>query len=175
MPHLDFAKKYRLRAYRKKKVLTAFLKKLAKKQPAYAKPLMKKAEQEAWKQIDCTACGNCCKTMTPTWKKSEIKKLAAHLGMTYQAFFDKWLFVDEETGDICNRTTPCQFFDSKKGLCGVYELRPHDCATFPHLYRKDFFDQTDVYAANLHRCPATLVAMEYLEKAVRETELKSSK
>ena len=167
MSESAFSTKYRLRAYRKKKVLTAFLKKLSKNQPKSAKPFIVAAQKEAWSKIDCTSCGNCCRTMTPTWKKAEVKRLATHLGMTYQEFFDKWLFIDEATGDIVNTTQPCQFFDMEKGLCGVYDLRPHDCATFPHMYRKDFFDQTEVYTANLHRCPATLVAMEALEKAMR--------
>ncbi len=160
-------RKYRLRAYQKKKVLASFMKKLEKKRPRKAHAMMREAEKEAWKKIDCTSCGNCCMTMTPTWKKSEIKRLATHLGMTYQEFYDKWLYTEDETGDIMNRTTPCQFFNVKKGLCNVYEMRPHDCATFPHLYRKDFFDQMEVYTDNLHRCPATLVAMEHLHKAMQ--------
>jgi Fe-S-cluster containining protein len=158
--------KYRMRAYRKKKVLAAFLKKLSKKPPRNMKAIAAEAEKKAWEEVSCVSCGNCCKTMTPTWKKSEVKKMAAHLGMTYKEFYDKWLYTEEETGDIMNRSTPCQFFDLKKGLCTVYELRPHDCATFPHLFRKDFADQTDVYTANLHRCPATLVAMEHIYKAI---------
>lgn len=162
-------KKYRQRAYRKKKVLSAFLKKLEKKRPPLAKKAMKEAEQHAWSKVNCQQCGNCCKTMTPTWKKSEIKRVAQHFGMSYKEFFDKWLYVEESTGDICNQTTPCQFFDLKNGLCTIYELRPHDCATFPHIYRKDFFDQMEVYTGNLHRCPATLVAMEHLHKAMTTT------
>ncbi len=162
-------KKYRLRAYRKKKVLAAFMKKLEKKQPREARVLMKEAEKKAWSEINCQKCGNCCMTMTPTWKKSEVKKVAAHLGMTYTEFFDKWLYIEEETGDICNRSTPCQFFNQRKGLCNIYELRPHDCATFPHLYRKDLFDQMETYTNNLHRCPATLVAMEHLHKAMEKS------
>jgi hypothetical protein len=158
--------KYRVRAYRKKKVLAAFLVKLSKKPPQNLKAVAKEAEQKAWEEINCQQCGNCCMTMTPTWKKSEVKRLAAHLGMTYQEFYDKWLYTEEETGDIMNDSTPCQFFDQKKGLCKVYHLRPHDCATFPHLFRKDFADQTEVYTQNLHRCPATLVAIEHMHKAL---------
>jgi len=158
--------KYRQRAYRKKKVLVAFLMKLEKKRPPAARKAMKEAEQEAWKEINCTTCGNCCMTMTPTWKKTEVRKLATRLGMTYSEFYDKWLYTEEETGDIMNRSTPCQFFDKRKGLCKVYDFRPHDCAHFPHLYRRDFFDQREVYDQNLHRCPATLVAIEHLHRAM---------
>ena len=163
---------YRNRAYRKKKALTAFLKKLAKSNIKGLTKLTAAAEKATWEKINCQNCGNCCMTMTPTWKKSEVKRLATHLGMTYDEFYQKWLYTEESTGDIMNDSTPCQFFDQKNGLCTVYEFRPHDCATFPHLYRKDFVDQIEVYTANLHRCPATLVAVEHLEKAVKEISKK---
>lgn len=168
MPNKVNVAKYRRRAYQKKKVLSAFLKKLAKKNPKGLLKYTAIAEQHAWKEVNCTNCGNCCMTMTPTWKKSEVKRLAAHLGMTYDEFYEKWLYTEEETGDIMNDNTPCQFFDQKNGLCTVYEFRPHDCATFPHLYRKDFTDQIEVYTENLHRCPATLVAVEKLKEITEE-------
>ncbi|MEZ4799864.1 MAG: YkgJ family cysteine cluster protein [Flavobacteriales bacterium] len=158
--------KFRKRAYRKKKELTAFLKKVGKGKVKGLRKLTKQAEAETWKEINCQKCGNCCMTMTPTWTKKEVKRLAAHLGMTYDEFYQKWLYTEEETGDIMNDSTPCQFFDVKNGLCTVYEFRPHDCATFPHLYRKDYKDQVEVYTNNLHRCPATLVAVEKLKKLV---------
>lgn len=167
MKKLDI-KKYRLRAYRKKKILAAFMKKLEKQRPRAATAAMKAGEKEAWNQINCTSCGNCCMTMTPTWKKSEIRKVAGHLGMTYKEFYDKWLYTEEETGDIMNASTPCQFFNVSKGLCKIYALRPHDCATFPHLYRKDFLDQMDVYTQNLHRCPATLIAIETMHRELKQ-------
>lgn len=154
-------KQYRQKAYRDKKKLVSFLEDITSKQDKALYPLVRKAEKHAWNTVDCTACGNCCKTMTPTWKKAEVKKLAAHLGITYEEFFDRWLYVEESTGDICNKSTPCQFLNAQ-GLCSVYELRPHDCSRFPHLHRKDFFDQTEVFGANLHRCPATYEAMKKL-------------
>jgi uncharacterized protein len=163
---------YKNRAYRKKQSISSFLKKLVKSKPKGLSKLTAEAEKAAWKEVNCTNCGNCCMTMTPTWKKSEVKKLAAHLGMTYDEFYQKWLYTEESTGDIMNDSTPCQFFDQKNGLCTVYEFRPHDCATFPHLYRKDFTDQVEVYTANLHRCPATLVAMEHLQKAIEAEKKK---
>jgi hypothetical protein len=44
--------------------------------------------KEAYKKIDCLECGNCCKTMHPTWKKAEVKRVAAHVSMTYREYFD---------------------------------------------------------------------------------------
>ena len=154
--------RYKRRGYRKKKLIAAFFKKILRTKPRGLKKALANAETAAWKEIDCQQCGHCCMEMTPTWKKTEVKRVAAHLGMTYDEFYQKWLYTEEGTGDIMNDSTPCQFFDKKVGLCTIYELRPHDCATFPHLYRRDFDVQEEMYRENLHRCPATLVAMEHL-------------
>ncbi|MFM1999591.1 MAG: hypothetical protein RL204_1538 [Bacteroidota bacterium] len=98
---------YRNRAYRKKKALTAFLKKLAKSNIKGLTKLTAAAEKATWEKINCQNCGNCCMTMTPTWKKSEVKKLATHLGMTYDEFYQKWLYTEESTGDIMNDSARC--------------------------------------------------------------------
>jgi len=110
--------------------------------------------------------------MTPTWKKSEIKRVAAHVGMTYNQYYEKYLYTEEETGDVMNASTPCQHYDLKKRLCSIYEIRPHDCAAFPHFLRTDFLDQVDeVYAPNMPRCPATLIMVEKLTALMREKGL----
>jgi Fe-S-cluster containining protein len=157
---------YRNRAYQKKKSLAAFLKKIAKKPPTDLLKKVKAANNEVWQEVSCLACANCCKTMTPTWKESEIKKVAAFVGMDYDAYYKKYIKIDEDNGDLVNQNTPCQHLNLKNNMCKVYEVRPHDCKHFPHFIRKDFTDQTQVYTENLHRCPATLLLIEKLEKAV---------
>jgi len=164
--------RYARRAHAKKKGLTQSMKKLVKKNPAGILKDAKVAADTAWKEVSCIDCGHCCKKMTPTWKKSEAKRMAAHVGMTYEAYFDKYLYVEEKTGDIMNKETPCQHYDLKRGLCSVYELRPHDCSEFPHFHRKDFLDQMDeVFIPNMPRCPATLVMIEKLESIMKEKKV----
>jgi Fe-S-cluster containining protein len=155
------------RAHQKKKKLALFLKKLRKKDPKNIQSLVKQADTEMWAGTDCLACANCCKTMTPTFKKSEIMRIAERVGMTYQKYFDKYLKVDEDNGDIVNQNTPCQHL-GKDNKCKVYDIRPHDCRTFPHHVRKDFWYQVEekTYVNNLPRCPATLRFVENLEKLV---------
>ena len=157
------------RAHQKKKKLGLFLKKLARKKPANIQKLIKEADKAAWAEVDCLECANCCKTMTPTFTKPEIRRIAERVGMTYDKYFDKYLKVDEDNGDIVNKNTPCQHL-GKDNKCRVYDIRPGDCSGFPHLVRKDFFYQVGekLYENNAPRCPATLKFIENLERIVEE-------
>ncbi len=160
---------YRRRANAKKKKLAVGLRKIAKLKPRGLVKDVKAITEETWKEISCVDCGHCCMEMTPTWKKTEIKRVATHFNMTAKAYYDKYLYTEKKTGDIMNNSTPCQHFDKRKGLCTIYEIRPHDCAEFPHFHRKDFVDQVkDVYIENMNRCPATLVMVEKLTALMQE-------
>ena len=155
------------RAHQRKKKLGLFLKKLARQKPTNIQKLIKKADTAAWSEVDCLDCANCCKTMTPTFKKAEIKAIAERVKMTEKKYFDKYLKVDDDNGDIVNQNTPCQHL-GKDNKCKVYDIRPNDCRTFPHHIRKDFFYQIEekTYLNNLPRCPATLKFIENLETIV---------
>ncbi len=104
--------------------------------------------------------------MTPTYNRSDIYRIAGHLKMTYQEFYDKWLMVDESK-DIVNKSRPCQFL-GKDNKCSIYAIRPKDCAEFPHFIRKDFRYQVQekVFQQNMKFCPATLVFVENLHAAL---------
>ena len=155
------------RAHQRKKKLGLFLKRLAKQKPTNIQKLIKQADAAAWQEVDCLDCANCCKTMTPTFKKAEIKVIAERVGMSYDKYYAKYLKVDEDNGDIINQNTPCQHL-GKDNKCKVYDVRPNDCRTFPHHVRKDFFYQIQekTYLGNIPRCPATLKFVENLEAIV---------
>lgn len=168
MKKLNYAY-YVRRAHAKKKKLAANLKKLIRKKPKGLLKEVKAASDDTWKEISCIECGHCCREMTPTWTKSEIKRVAEHFKMTAKQYYDKYLYTEDGTGDIMNAKTPCQHFDKKTRLCTIYEIRPKDCAEFPHFHRKDFTDQVnDVFIPNMPRCPATLVMVEKLEERMKE-------
>lgn len=157
------------RAHQKKKKLGLFLKKLKRQQPANIRSMIREADKAAWATCACLECANCCKTMTPTYKKSEITRIAGRVGLSYDKYFNKYLKVDEDNGDIVNKTTPCQHL-GKDNKCKVYDIRPADCRTFPHHQNKDFWHQVGekTYLSNLPRCPATLSFVENLEKLATE-------
>jgi len=128
--------------------------------------LVDKTSAKVWQDIDCMECANCCKTMTPTFLKADRVRISAHLGMTEKEFKDKWLVKEKGSGDWVNKTQPCQFLDGNK--CSIYEVRPRDCAEFPHHYKKPFDAYTDTFKQNLPHCPATVMLVDRLKKIVEK-------
>jgi Fe-S-cluster containining protein len=165
MANIDIDK-YKRRAYRKKKVLSRFLQKVGRsKKPGILK-VVAEVNEEVWKDVACLNCANCCKKMTPTYTRKDINRISKHFGMSYQQFFDKWLYVDENK-DIVNVSKPCQFL-GKDNKCSIYAIRPGDCSGFPHVIRNDFRYQAKekTYVNNLALCPATLVFVEKLKERI---------
>ena len=144
----------------KRKSFRRFLSKLEKNPPRNLDGITTKVDKEVWKEIDCLACANCCKVMTPTFTTKDIKRIAAHLDMTAPEFKKKWLKKERGTGDLINKSTPCQFLNLKTHMCDIYEVRPADCAGFPHLPKRRMLDYVHVHKQNLDYCPATFKMVE---------------
>jgi hypothetical protein len=85
--------------------------------------------------------------------------------MTPKAFREKWLKQDEDNGDWVNKSTPCQFLQADN-RCGIYEVRPTDCAEFPHHDKKPFDLWNETYIGNVDKCPATFELVSRLKKRV---------
>lgn len=156
--------KFRRTAARNKGKLAAFLKKLDELVPEDMPLLVKAADREVWETVNCMKCANCCKTMTPTYTKADIGRIAAHLRMTARQFTDKWLKKEEDTGDWVNQSQPCQFLIDNK--CSIYEVRPKDCAEFPHHNKKPFDAYNDTFSNNVDKCPATYLLVSKLKAKV---------
>jgi Fe-S-cluster containining protein len=140
---------------RARRSMRLFLTKLEKQKPKGIDSKIGKWEKEVWKEVECLSCANCCKTMTPTYTPTDLKRISAHFGMTVAAFQKKWL--RRERGgdrDWMNKSTPCQFLNLKDNKCSIYAIRPVDCAGFPHL-AKDFQDFVHIHHQNVDSCPAT--------------------
>src|SRR3989337_2450492 len=65
-----------------------------------------------------------------------LEPIDTHLGMTIKQFKEKWLYKERSTGDWMNKSRPCQFLNRNDNKCTIYEVRPADCAEFPHLTKK---------------------------------------
>ncbi|MES2621998.1 MAG: YkgJ family cysteine cluster protein [Bacteroidota bacterium] len=171
MPLLNI-KTFQRRASRKKKELTAFMRKVGKSKTKGILKVAAETDKEVWKEMACLDCANCCTKMTPTYTRKDVNRIAKHFKMTYKQFFDKWLTVDDNK-DIINQSLPCQFLGKDK-KCTIYAIRPDDCAGFPHFTRKDFRWQTQekTFTGNLSLCPATLVFVEKLKEKVEAGQYK---
>lgn len=142
-----------------------FLTKLEKDPPKRLKSLTIELEKEVWKEVDCLTCANCCKTMTPTFNKADLKRISAHFGQTVEDFQKQWLHKErKKDGDWINKKQPCQFLNLEDNKCSIYEIRPADCAGFPHLTKK-FSEYAHVHKQNIEYCPATYKLVEKMMKS----------
>ncbi len=155
------------KAYKKnKKKFKKFLRKFDEKFVPGLEEEIVKIDKEVWEKTDCLKCGNCCTKMTPTFTEDDIKRISKHLKMSATAFKKKYLERDESE-DWVNTTQPCQFLGEDL-YCSIYEIRPVDCATFPHHHNTPFDDYNHIYEQNMKFCPATFSLVKKLEKYVTE-------
>ena len=136
--------------------------------PANLDSIMDEVDAEVWKNVNCLECANCCKVMSPTFTEEDIKRIAAYLNMTPKAFKEKWLYLDKRDNDWMNRSQPCQFLDLKTNMCGIYEVRPVDCAEFPHFKKKPQKDYLYIHKQNIEYCPATMLMVEKLKERLTQ-------
>src|SRR2546430_14253996 len=85
--------------------LRRFLTKIENNPPQGLDDLADIADREVWKEIDCLACSNCCRTMTPTYTFKDLQRISKHLNMTISQFKEKWLYKNRE-GEWMNKNTP---------------------------------------------------------------------
>jgi len=159
----SFAQKVRYH----KKAFKRFLGKVEKNIPKNINAIVDKVDAEVWQEIDCLSCANCCKKMTPTFTNVDIKRIAKHFEITQQEFKDKWLKYDKKDGDWVNVQQPCQFLDLTTNMCSIYEVRPADCAGFPHLKKKKVVEYIHVHQQNIEYCPATFKMVEKWMKEIQ--------
>jgi Predicted Fe-S-cluster oxidoreductase len=159
------------KTYKKKfpalrKSLRGFLNKFDKKYIIGINRYVDMAASDTWQHVNCLECGHCCKSMTPTFRRADIKRIAAHFQMTEKEFEEKWLKADSDNADKVNKTQPCQFLDLKTNKCSIYEIRPKDCADFPHFQKKPFADFNHVHTQNINYCPATFHFVTTLKEQI---------
>lgn len=116
--------------------------------------------EEAFEKIDCLTCANCCKNYSPRFKTPDIKRISKHLKMKEGAFIEQYLALDEE-GDYVVRSTPCPFLQ-QDNRCGIYDIRPSDCARFPYTNEDVLLKRQTLTIKNASFCPATYYVLERL-------------
>ena len=149
-----------------KRRIKGFLTRLRNNPPRGLDTLKAEADKHAWTHTDCLDCANCCKTMSPTYTKKDVKRISSHLGMTEKAFREKWLYKDR-TGDWMNVKQPCQFLDLETNMCNIYAVRPADCAGFPHHTKRKMVEYMHMYQQNIEYCPATYRLVEYIQEKLK--------
>ena len=152
---------YRRKLTLRRKSYRRFLNRAEKNPPRGIDSVTPVLEKEVWADIDCLSCANCCKKMTPTFTKQDLKRISAHFGQTPEAFRKQWL-VKDRNKDLVNKQQPCQFLNLKDNKCSIYAIRPVDCSGFPHLSKRKFKEYAHVHKQNIDFCPATFRMVEKL-------------
>jgi uncharacterized protein len=115
---------------------------------------------EAFSNIDCLECANCCKNYSPRFKTPDVKRISKHLKMRESEFIDQYLRVDSD-GDFVLQSKPCPFLGSDN-FCSIYDQRPSDCHRFPYTDEDVFYKRQQLTLKNSTFCPAVYFVLEKL-------------
>lgn len=111
--------------------------------------------------VDCTACGNCCRTLVINITPEEIKDLAAFLGQTEAEV--RAAYIEESLqGNCFINSVPCHFLDGSR--CSIYAQRFTECRDFPHLHKPGFRERALGTLGHYGRCPIIFNVVERLKR-----------
>jgi Fe-S-cluster containining protein len=111
-------------------------------------------------KINCTDCGNCCKSLMVNIDEAEANHLAQHLGKSRDDF-DEAYISKGESGRMVINSIPCHFLEDNS--CSVYEHRFAGCREFPALHVPDFNKRLFTTYMHYDRCPIIFNVMENLK------------
>jgi Fe-S-cluster containining protein len=112
-------------------------------------------------KIDCTQCGNCCKSLMVLIDNQEADALSTHLHQT-RASFDAQHLEKGSNGLMIMNTMPCHFLQNNK--CSVYEYRFAGCKEFPAMHMPHFRRRLFTTFMHYDRCPIIFNVVEELKK-----------
>lgn len=117
--------------------------------------------EEAFENVDCLSCANCCRNYSPRFKTPDIKRISKALRMKEGVFIETYLRLDED-GDYVVKSTPCPFLGSDN-RCSIYEDRPSDCRRFPYTDEDVLLKRPAITLKNATFCPAVHYVLERLK------------
>ncbi len=121
--------------------------------------------EEAFSDIDCLKCANCCKTTSPIFRDVDIRRIARRLRMTEHRFIDTYLYLDNDQ-DYVLRQSPCAFLE-QDNTCSIYEDRPLACREYPHTNRKNMYQILDLTRKNSEICPAVVRILDRIAEDLK--------
>ena len=125
---------------------------------------MQELDAEAFQQIDCLSCANCCKTTGPLFTPTDIDRIAKRMRMKPGAFVSAYLRMDDE-GDHVLQQLPCLFLNPDN-TCSIYDYRPKACREYPHTTQRKFQNHASMHLKNVAICPAAHRVVERLKERV---------
>ncbi len=121
--------------------------------------LVHKLNAEVAPHINCTACGNCCRNLSPYLTKEDLKHLTDGTQLPIEEVITNYTETDEY--GLSLKHLPCCFLKDNK--CIIYQHRPETCSSFPHLHKPDFISRSRRTFDNYSICPIIFNVIERLK------------
>ncbi len=112
-------------------------------------------------RIDCTTCGNCCKSLMVNITQPEVERLAVFLETDVDRLKEKYVETSQEGSMMVLNAIPCHFL--KGTSCSIYEHRFTECRDFPALHRSNFKERLFSTFMHYGRCPIIYNVVEELK------------
>jgi uncharacterized protein len=111
--------------------------------------------------IDCTACGNCCKTLIINITQEEIKGLADFMQLSEAETREKYI-EESMAGNTFISSVPCHFLSGS--MCSIYPQRFTECRDFPHLHKPGFKKRFSGTLLHYGNCPIVYNVVEEVKR-----------
>ncbi|ELR68161.1 hypothetical protein C900_00689 [Fulvivirga imtechensis AK7] len=134
---------------------------LKQKNPERIDEIVHRLNEEVSSRIDCTKCGNCCATLQICVTHHDLERIAGRAGAKVEQIKEDYTETDE-FNDLVFKHVPCSFLKEKK--CSIYEARPDNCRSFPHLHKPGFTSRLWGVVGNYSVCPIVFNVFERLKK-----------
>lgn len=126
--------------------------------------IVRRLNSQVSARVDCQSCANCCSEVKPLVKERDIVNIAAALNITANAFKKQYLVNAEETGGYHFNAIPCPFLEHSR--CTIYNFRPDDCRSYPHLHKNNFLSRSMNFVHNCSVCPIVFNVYEQLKNEI---------
>lgn len=125
--------------------------------------------------FECTQCGNCCRNHGAYAyvyvSDREVAAIARHLALTRADFLERYCVI-EDGWTVLRMDAPACPFLSGDNRCGIYPVRPKQCATWPfwkeNLVEREWKGPVKECCPGIGKGP--LVDAQTIERLARETE-----
>lgn len=133
--------------------------------PLVIDQMVHKLNQDISPRIDCTVCGNCCKTLLINVEEGEANRLTNHLALS-RTDFDHQYLEKGSNGMMIMNAIPCSFLTEKK--CSVYEYRFDGCREFPAMHLPGFSKRLFTTLMHYGRCPIIFNIVEAMKEEISD-------
>lgn len=113
-------------------------------------------------RIDCTQCGNCCRSLMIQVSEEEVTRAAIAKEMDKDCFKEQYL-EESSGGQLIVNKIPCHFLEGTR--CSIYENRFESCREFPPLHLPGFTRRLFALMFHYGSCPIIFNVMESLKTA----------